>query len=99
MNERACAHLQLVAQLAAQLLEEVVVLGDDVLGDGLVAAVGLVHEHALLQEAVEQRAQQLGRRHALVQLAQELAAHTSTLSTLRPSRTRNHHIARFTTTL
>lgn len=57
-----------------QLLEEVVVFRHDVLGDGLVAAVVLVHEHALLEEPVEQRAQLLRRRHALVQVAHELAA-------------------------
>lgn len=70
-----------MSQLLAQLLKVVVVLGDDVLGDGLVAAVGLVHEDALLEEPAEQRAQQLGGSQTAAQLAQERTDTTFTIYT------------------
>lgn len=65
-----------MAQFLSQLLKVVVVFGDNVFGDWFVAAVGLVEKHALLEEAAEQRSQQLGLRHARLQLQQELAAQT-----------------------
>lgn len=68
-------HLQLLAELDAQLLEVGVVLGHDVLGHGLVAAVRLVQEHALLQEATEQLPQQLWLLHAQSQLSHKFTAH------------------------
>lgn len=63
-----------MSELVTQLLEVVLVFGNDVFGDRLVAAVRLVE--TFLEEATEQRAEQfrVGQRHT--QLAQELAAHT-----------------------
>lgn len=43
-----------MSKFLAQLAEVLLVLSDDALGDGLVAAVGLVHR--LVDEPAEQRA-------------------------------------------
>lgn len=76
-------HLKLLSELDAQLLEVVIVFGHDVLGDGLVAAVRLVQKHALLEEAPEQRAQQLGLLHAQVQLPDKFTAQNKIYTCMR----------------
>lgn len=81
-----------MAKFLPQLLEIVVVFRDDVLGDGFVAAVGFIKEHALLKEPAEERAQQLGLLDAGAQLAHEFTAHITItlLLALTHTRTASH---------
>ncbi|CAH2215452.1 jg22051, partial [Pararge aegeria aegeria] len=74
------AYLQFVAKLVAQLVEVVLVLGHDVFGYGLVAAVNLVHVDLLLEEAAKQGAQLLRQLDATLQLAYEFTAQNDHLS-------------------
>lgn len=71
-----------MAKFLPQFLKIVVVFRDDVLGDGFVAAVGFVKEHALVEEPAEERPEQLRLLDAGPQLAHEFAAHSTITSLL-----------------